>query len=194
MVAWPEGTSRGFKQERDSGIAKAATSDFKVGCSFQHKLCQSNLTLGNHQGLACQHFWNRGHLYSECDSCFFLWNISMLFPLKWTESTSHHGRLRGKCRLEETFARVKMEHGKERKHHFRPSSFLDYRFSLRYSWFTMYISFGCTAKWVSYTYIPSFKIFSHIGRLFFLVKREYYSIQIPFWCTWIKIKRICCPR
>jgi hypothetical protein len=42
-----------------------------------------------------------------------------------------------------------------------------------------------------YIYPLFLKFFSHIGRLFLLVKREHYSIQIPFGCTWIKIKRIC---
>ena len=77
---------------------------------------------------------------------------------KWTESTSHHGGLRGKYRLEETFARVKMDHDKERKRIILCLPFLTTQIFFYYSIVDLqcYISFGCTAKWFSYTYIYCF--------------------------------------
>lgn len=160
MVAWPEGTSKRLQAGKGTvALQKLPLQISKAGCSFQLSSVSPTQLLATTKGRLASTSENRRPPLFRMWVLFLSMKHYVFPPWKWTESTSHHGRLRGKCRLEETFARVKMEHGKERKHHFRPS-FLDYTDFLYYG----IVDLQCTLvlgvqQVVSYTYILFLKFF-----------------------------------
>lgn len=118
ISAWPEGIFRGFKR-RNSSITKFTTSKFKAQCSFKLKPMSVQPTSWQPLKIYLPALLKWGHLHSECESCFFLWNITF-FPFK-RNRTHFHQRARRHVLHKKSFVRVKIEGNSKRENHILPS-------------------------------------------------------------------------
>lgn len=114
MSAWQERILRDYDQGKRVALQKLPLQISRLDVLSSSSFACPTYLLATTQGRLVSSSEIQSHPYSQHESWFFLWSITFFFLIKSNESTFHYGGLKNKYRLEEIFARVKMEQGKRK--------------------------------------------------------------------------------